>query len=160
MVHNSPHMPAARASEPAPPPRRWTAHLQVTRPAWWLWAALTVLLLAAAGGDIRLRYAAMALAAAQAVAWLTFHRSLLHFPTQVRLAYVVVMAASFLPGGAWLYWVQTTGTTALVVLGYCPLARLLLLLPINRSVPLTTRRVARILLHPPTRGSVLEELRL
>ena len=138
----------------------WTSHLKLASPAWWAWAALAALLLAGTTGCEASRLAAMPIAAGQAALYLVRHRSLTHFATQVRVAYAVWMLASFAPFLLPLFWIQTACTTALVLFGYCPLARMLLLLPSNRSVPLTPRRVARIFLHPPTAGSVRRELAL
>jgi hypothetical protein len=138
----------------------WTSHLNLASPAWWTWAASAALLLAGAAGSDVSRLATMPIAAGQAALYLVRHRSLAHFATQVRVAYAIWMAASFAPFLLPLFWIQTAGTTALVLFGYCPLARMLLLLPSNRSVPLTPRRVARIFLHPTTAGSVRRDLSL
>ena len=139
---------------------RWGLAAKPRALTWWLWSVTAVLLLTGLFFDERFRVFAMALSVAQAVVWLARYRSLGNFPTQVRVAYVAWMAASFLPGFAPFFWIQTLGTTSLVTVGYCPLARLLLLLPSNRSVPLTVARVWRIISHPPTQGSVRQELRI
>lgn len=103
---------------------------------------------------------AMTVAGVQALVWLVRHRSLSHFPTQVRVAYAAWMAASLVPALTPMFWIQTAGTLLLVLLGYCPLARMLLVLPANRKVSLTVQRAVRIVLHPPTHGSVIKELKL
>jgi hypothetical protein len=122
--------------------------------AWWLWAILAALMVWALAGQPLARDAAMAIAVAQAVAYLFVHRSLRHFPTQLRTAYVLWMAAGLVPPLFVLYWVLAVGTAARALTGYCAMARLLLLLPWNRSVPLTWRRMAIIAFHPPVIGSV------
>lgn len=154
---NMPHTTPPAMTIPAP---GWGLNVKPAQPTWWIWLGIALLLLAGLGGDINWRYAAMAAAALQAVVWLVRNRSLMHFPTQVRVAYALWMAASFLPMLTPLYWIQAAGTTLLVLFGYCPLARLLLFLPANRKVPLTWRRAGLIIAHPPTSGSVLEELKL
>ncbi len=128
--------------------------------AWWAWLAIDVLLLGGLAGSGTSRLAALMLVVAQTVIYLARTRSLLDFPTQVRVVYLVWMVASFVPHLTPMFWIQATGTTALVVFGYCPLARSLLFLPINRRVPLTPARALKIVLHPPTKGSVLDELAL
>lgn len=138
----------------------WRLHLRVSAPTWWIWAVLSVLLLMGVAGVEHAREAAMAVAALQAAVWFSRYRSLAHFPTQVRTAYAIWMAASFVPVLTPMLWIQAAGTMMLVLLGYCPLARMLLFLPANRTVPLTLARAARIVLHPPTAGSVLTELKL
>ena len=139
---------------------RWRRHLKTDSPAWWTWAVLSVLLIGALGGLDGARGLALLVAAGQGLVYLVRHRRLSHFPTQVRLAYLLWMAASFVPGLAVLVWIQAAGTTAMVTVGYCPLARLLLFLPANRSVPLTAQRARMIVLHPPTAGSVRDALNL
>ena len=138
----------------------WTLRLKVSEPTWWIWASLSLLLIAGLAGYEEARYAAMVVACCQALAWLARHRSIAHFPTQVRTAYAIWMAASFVPLLTPMFWIQAAGTTLLVLVGYCPLARMLLFLPTNRTVPLTLRRAARIVVHPPTAGSVLQDLKL
>ncbi len=136
------------------------AHIKLKEATWWTWLLIAGLLIAGLAGNPIMRQAAMALAVAQALVYLAAHRSVLHFPTQVRVAYALWMAASFVPELTFMYWIQTAGTTALVLFGYCPLARMLLVFPWNRSVPLTWRRLATIAFHPPVRGSVLGGLPL
>jgi hypothetical protein len=64
-------------------------------------------------------------------------------------------------GGLWkplgiLHWIQFVGTWALVLSGYCLMARVLSLLPWNRTEPLSAALVRRTLFSPPTRGNVLQ----
>lgn len=138
----------------------WALNLKVSDPRWWIWALLSALLLLGLFGYEQARLAAMVVAGCQALAWLARSRSIAHFPTQVRTTYALWMAASFVPLLTPMFWIQAAGTTLLVLVGYCPLARMLLFLPANRAVPLTLARAARIVLHPPTPGSVLDDLEL
>ena len=138
----------------------WTRHWKTRSPAWWTWMALAVLLLAGLAEVDHARAAALVLATLQALLYVLRHRRLSHFPTQVRVAYLLWMVLSFVPGLVPMFWIQALGTTALVAFGYCPLARMLLFLPQNRKGPLTAQRAMRIVFHPPTDGSVLEELKL
>jgi len=82
--------------------------------------------------------------------------SLTLFPSQVRLAYILWMAAGLLPGMFWMHWIQLLGTSAMLTLGYCPLARMLSLLPWNRSQPFSLQLVLRTLLAPPDNGAILD----
>ncbi|MGD9671768.1 MAG: hypothetical protein AB7U75_22430 [Hyphomicrobiaceae bacterium] len=138
----------------------WGFHLKYKQMTWWIWTAIALLLIAGLAEYTSARHAAMAIAGVQALIWLARYRSISHFPTQVRVAYAIWMAVSFIPVLTPMIWIQTAGTLLLVILGYCPLARMLLFLPANRNVSLTLQRAARIVFHPPTRGSVLEELKL
>ena len=137
------------------------SHIKYTQITWWAWAVTAVLLLwGLFTGEMLARQAAMAVSLAQAAVYLARNRSLSHFPTQLRVAYALWMAASFVPELTFMYWIQSAGTTALVVFGYCPLARMLLVFPWNRTVPLTGRRLATIVFHPPIHGSVVTGLPL
>jgi hypothetical protein len=75
------------------------------------------------------------------------------FPNQVRIAYVVWVAlGTYLPGGVLLLWITTVGLATNLFWGYCPLARMLYLLPWNREAPLTASLVARVFTTPPVEG--------
>jgi hypothetical protein len=73
-------------------------------------------------------------------------------PVQVRLAYFGWLATGLLPGMQWMHYVALVGTTAMVTVGYCPLARLLGLLGFNRSEPLTVGLLRRQFLSAPHGG--------
>ncbi len=49
----------------------------------------------------------------------------------------------------WLYWLPTVGTFALIIFGYCLLARMLSLLPWNSKEAYTLSRLRRTFLSPP-----------
>ena len=153
-------MPTSDATTHKPRARFfWARAIKPRSLDWWNWAIVTTLLLAGLADIQGARETAFAIAAAQACIYLFTYRSAVHFPTQVRLVYVTWMAMSFLPGFIFMFWIQLAGTLTLTVTGYCPLARILMLLPVNCRFPLTLERVKRILLHPPTEGSVLEDIR-
>jgi hypothetical protein len=76
-------------------------------------------------------------------------------PVQLRIVYVGMLVAGMLPWMGWLHVVQLIGTTAMVVSGYCALARTLTLLPLNRSQPLS-RDLLRRLVWEPARGGLLD----
>jgi hypothetical protein len=136
------------------------AQVKIGSLAWWIWAILAGLMLLGLAGWIAARDAAMVLAILQVVSYLLVYRSPKPFPTQLRLAYVLWMAVSLVPPLFIMYWILAAGTTARVATGYCAMARLLLLLPWNRSVPLTWARIRTIALHPPIQGSVINGLPL
>ena len=99
------------------------------------------------------------LAVLQVVGFCSVHRSLKHFPTQLRIAYAHGWPRSS-SHTVHSIRILTAGTTARVLTGYCAMARLLILLPWNRSVPLTLRRIGIIASHPPVEGSVANGLPL
>jgi len=136
------------------------AHMKFGSLAWWIWAILAGLMLLGLAGQMLARDAAMALAILQAIGYLAIYRSPRLFPTQLRIAYALWMAVSLVPPLFVMYWILAAGTTARVMTGYCAMARLLLLLPWNRSVPLTWARITTIAFHPPIQGSVVSGLPL
>jgi hypothetical protein len=136
------------------------AHVKIVSLAWWIWATLAALMLWSLAGQMLAREAALAIAVLQAVGYLLVYRTVSHFPTQLRIAYALWVAVSLAPPLFLMYWILAAGTTARVLTGYCAMARLLLLLPWNRSVPLTWARIRTIAFHPPIQGSVVSGLPL
>jgi hypothetical protein len=129
--------------------------LQVRRISWWYWLATVPLIAMHLAGHPWALAAASTLCAIQALHFAVEDRSLVAFPVQVRLGFLAMLVA-----GAWeplrfLHWVQLVGTTAFVLTGYCLLARLLSLLPWNRTEPFTLSLAIRMLSQAPRLGNVL-----
>ena len=81
------------------------------------------------------------------------HFNLIAFPVQLRLAYLVWVAiGTYIPNLDALMWITTLGLAANLFVGYCPLARMLSLLPINRQEPFSLDLVRRVFLSPPVKG--------
>ena len=75
------------------------------------------------------------------------------FPVQVRLTYVLwVVVGTYVPHMTFLMYISTVGLVGNLFFSYCPLARMLYLLPWNRSDPLSMELVTRIVLTPPVNG--------
>ena len=83
-------------------------------------------------------------------------REIKPYPVQVRIAYVIWSTVGLLPGMQWMLWIQLCGTTAMVTVGYCPLIRMLSLLPHNRTEPLTASLVWRAFVTEPCIGGLVE----
>lgn len=126
--------------------------------SWWYWAVTDVLLWAGLSGHREAFYAAAVLSVAQAIYLALRERGIRAFPVQVRIAYASILLLALWPPLRWLFWLPAIGTLALVLFGYCLLARLLSLLPWNRHEPLSWRLVRRVFLAKPVRGSVLQGL--
>src|SRR5918997_154367 len=126
---------------------------------WWYWLATGVLLAAYLVAGLRAAiFAAIALTAVQLVHFAARERELAAFPVQVRAAYLGLLTIGLLPPLAFIHWVQLVGTWAMVLVGYCPLARMLSLLPWNRRQPLSVALVRRTFLSAPVRGSIVEAM--
>ncbi|MGE4542791.1 MAG: hypothetical protein AB7D06_01655 [Pedobacter sp.] len=75
------------------------------------------------------------------------------FPVQVRIAYFVwVAVGTYVPHMTILLYITTVGLATNLFLGYCPLARMLYLLPWNREEPLSIGLLARVFFTPPVAG--------
>ena len=78
------------------------------------------------------------------------------FPMQVRLVFLGLLVLGQVPYFSWVNWVQLFGTTALLTVDYCPLARLLSMTPWNRSQPLSWKFVAEAIFSKPVKGSIIQ----
>lgn len=78
------------------------------------------------------------------------------FSLQVRFIYLGLLVIGQLPYCRWINWIQLLGTTALVTIDYCPLARILSLAPWNRQQPLTWELFTKAIFTPPVKGSILQ----
>jgi methanethiol S-methyltransferase len=124
-------------------------------PSWLHWVVTVPLLAGHLAGLAWALPATMALCAVMAGYYIIQLRAVKPFPVQVRLAYLVLLAVGTLPWMGWVHWLQIAGTTAMVVTGYCLLARALCLLPFNRDEPMSASLVRRILLAPVVGGGLL-----
>ena len=127
----------------------------LTDVSWWHWT-LTIPLLAThlLGYDGTI-VAAMALCAAAGAYFFWQLRKLRPYPVKVRIGYFALLVIGCLPWMSWIHWVQLVGTTAMVVAGYCPLIRMLSLLPLNRTEPLSLSLLWRAFVTEPCRGGIV-----
>jgi hypothetical protein len=104
---------------------------------------------AGVGGAIE---AAIGLCVIAAGAHYAVHDSTRAMPVQVRLAFLALLVLGLAPGMWWVHWSQLVGTSAMVLVGYCPLVRMLALLPWNRAEPLTRAFAWRTFAAAPAGG--------
>lgn len=116
---------------------------------WWMWLVTAIFLGIGLAGSPAGFIVAMGLTAIQGLVFIVKDRSLRAFPVQLRIGYLALLAICFLPGMRWLYWLPTVGTFALVIFGYCLMARFLSLLPWNSTEPYTWNRLRRTFFSPP-----------
>jgi hypothetical protein len=116
---------------------------------WWAWTITTVLLIVGLSGYSLAFVGAMAVTAGQGLVLLVRDRSLAAFSVQLRAAYLLLLLISYPPPMRWLYWLPTVGTFALIVFGYCLLARVLSLLPWNSGEAYTLARLRRTFFSAP-----------
>jgi hypothetical protein len=127
-------------------------YLMSDEPTWWVWLTTALLLFAGFFGMPAAFVAAIALSALQTAIVLGLRRSFTPYPVQIRLAYTLLMIVSFVPSLRWFYWLLALGALALVIFGYCIMARFLSLMPWNRSAPFTMRLLARTFFTAPVMG--------
>jgi hypothetical protein len=75
------------------------------------------------------------------------------FPVQVRIAYFVwVAAGTYVPYLVVLMYITLVGLATNIFLGYCPLARMMYLMPWNRNENFSLNLVGRVFFSPPAPG--------
>jgi hypothetical protein len=136
----------------------WSRAVRRDPESWWAWLATALALGAGLVGWRPGIPLAMAAVAVQAVVLRARARSVRAFPVQVRLAYLALLLLGCWPPLRFVHAAQLAGTATLLVFDYCPLARLLSLLPWNRRGRLTLARVRATFLTPPVAGSILGTL--
>ncbi len=120
---------------------------------WWFWLLTWLFLL----GGLFTRsfyHGVVLLSAIHVLLFLCLFRFRVDpFPVQVRLAYLLWVAiGTYVPGMIVLMYITTVGLAANLFLNYCPLARLMLLMPWNRAEPLSPDYFKRVFLSPPSQG--------
>lgn len=124
---------------------------------WWFWL-VTVLLLGAALflASYPIMCGTIAFCALQGVYYLVRDKSIMAFPVQVRMAYTLLLVLALLPSLQIIAWLQLIGTFVVVTSGYCILARMMVLMPWNRSVPMSVALLRQTFLRPPVNGSIMQ----
>jgi hypothetical protein len=125
---------------------------------WWYWAATDVLLIGGLSDCPLGFWPVIGLTVVQVLHYFGREGSLSAFPVQVRLGYLGLLLLGQWDVFYFVYWVQLAGTTAMVLVDYCALARFLSLMPWNRREPLSLSLVLRTFLSPPVKGNILQGL--
>ena len=128
---------------------RKVLYIELSDWTWWAWAITTALLIAGLAGHSMAFISAMLVTVGQTVILLMREGDRTVFAFQLRIAYLLLLIICFPLPMRWLYWLPTIGTTALLVFGYCLLARILSLLPWNSREPYTLDRLRRTFLSAP-----------
>lgn len=126
--------------------------------SWKYWAVTLAFLILGMAGRVEGFYLAIALSAIQTIHFRLREGSFSAFPVQVRSTYTVMLAVFLWPPLTVLFWVPTIGTAAMVFFGYCPLARILSLMPWNRSEVFSLDLLKRTILSAPIEGNVMQGL--
>ncbi|WP_130537603.1 hypothetical protein [Thiomicrorhabdus indica] len=76
------------------------------------------------------------------------------FPVQVRIAYLLLLMAALWPPLYWLIYPVILGTTAMVLVDYCFLARFMSIMPWNLNQPYSFNMIYKTFFSKPVSGSV------
>lgn len=125
--------------------------------SWWYWLSIVLFLSAGVSGWATGFLFAIGIAGFQVIHFVIRKRSIFAFPVQVRLGFLLVLLLFFaLPENLrWLYWLPTIGTWTTVLFGYCPMARIVSLLPWNRKEAFSLNLLKQTFLSAPVRGNIL-----
>jgi hypothetical protein len=120
---------------------------------WLLWFITWLGLVVGTVYPVYFEYVVM-FSAFHAVLFLVFFRfKAKPFPVQVRLAYLLwVAVGTYVPYMVFLMYITLVGLAANLFLGYCPLARMVGLLPWNRQEKLSLDLLRRVFLSAPVSG--------
>jgi hypothetical protein len=121
---------------------------------WWAWSITAFLLTIGLAGLPFAFLAAGAVTGVQTIVMWLREKSWHAFPVQLRVACGILLAICFIPALRWLYWLPTVGTYALLIFGYCLMARLLSLLPWNRTEVLSLDLLLRTFTSRPSLARV------
>ncbi len=108
--------------------------IELTDPFWWFWAVTLVFIMAAIAGWTPGYVVVIVISAIQLALFIVRERSLIAFPTQIRLVYLAwsltgLWAAIRLP----FYILLLLGTLMVVFFGRCSIAMMLKQMPWNRG---------------------------
>ena len=119
---------------------------------WWYWLATALPLAGSlvAGAPEGLA-GAVGVTAVQTAHFALRARDPTAFQVQVRVVYLLLLLAGTADPLRFVHWLQLAGTTAMLTVDYCPLARIVSLAPWNRHEPLTLEVLRRTALTPPGR---------
>lgn len=123
---------------------------------WWYWLATGLLLAAALSPRPPGFVPVIGLTLLHNLHFLMRADGRLTFPVQVRIGYLLWMLTGLWSPLGFFHWIQLAGTFAAVTVDYCPMARLVSLMPWHRHEPLTLRLVLRTFLRAPVAGSILD----
>ena len=125
-------------------------------PARWIWFAVLICL----GYGLFLSQAGFLFAIIVSVvnlqAYVFWDKSFTSFSVQVRLAILGLFLLGQIPGAGWIYWIPFIGISIRNLTGYCFLARVMSLLPWNRTEFFSWELVKRKIFTAPTSGSALK----
>lgn len=126
--------------------------------SWWYWFVTACLLTAGVAGYETGFILAIGLTVIQLIHFTIIERSVAAFPIQVRFWYLILLAVALPEPLQVIYWLAVAGTWAIPLFGYCTMARLVSLLPWNRSERFSVALMMKTFLSRPVRGNIMQGL--
>jgi hypothetical protein len=123
--------------------------------SWWYWTATALLLAGSLAGCPLGLTPVVALVLVQVAHFTLRTGEPTSFPVQVRLGYLAMLLAGLWGPLGFFHWIQMAGTLAAITVDYCLMARMVSLLPWNRSAPIDGRLIRRTFFSRPVAGSIL-----
>lgn len=130
--------------------------IEYRRMSWWYWLVTVLFLTAGVAGFPGAFSYAIGLTVIQLVHFTILEKSLTAFPVQVRAGYLLLLLVAWPQGMNWLYWVPMIGTWAQLIFGYCAMARMVSLLPWNRTEPFGWALLKKTFFSRPVKGNILQ----
>ena len=120
---------------------------------WILWLITWLGLIAGVFNRVFFEWVVLFSALHAVLVWSLHNGHFTPFPVQVRIAYFVAVGiGTYVPYMVFFMYIALVGLATNLFLGYCPLARLMYLMPWNRDEPFSLELVSRVALSPPSPG--------
>lgn len=103
---------------------------------WWFWPITLGFMFAGIAGWIPGFYVVIGISGLQVVFFTWKTRSLISFPNQVRIIYLIFAVIGFFDPTRIFYMVMAVSTAMVVLFDRCVLARILIKMPWNKDVKL------------------------
>lgn len=123
---------------------------------WRYWAVSWCLIVAGLAGWRAGFLFVTALSAWQIIHYALLEKSLTTLPVQVRTGFFLLTLAGLWPPLGFVYWLPAVGLLARTTVNYCFLARVVALMPWNRTQPFSLDLLRRTIFSPPVDGSILD----
>ena len=120
---------------------------------WFLTACLLTVGLAGYSAGFLL---AIGLTLFQLIHYIIRERSLTAFSVQVRFSYLLLLLVALPAPLQIVYWAPAVGTWALLIFGYCTMARIVSLFPWNSKERFSVGLLKKKFLSRPVRGSIMQ----
>lgn len=124
--------------------------------SWWYWLVIVIALTLGVFGYEQYYLVAIFLSVVQLIHFIIREKSYTSFPVQVRIGFLIYVLIAYIEPLRFLYWLPVVGTWAMVLVGYCLLARCMSLLPWNRTEPMSRDLLYRTFFSPPVKGTVVQ----